>query len=384
MTNNIIDYQEIQQNINQATNNYNDLIRYYNLQKQDFLRLYELAAQKGEKSSISTLNATVFKELNNFNDNVARNKANELFIKFQKVLVENLDNNTQNLSNLRKFAQEEDIDFKKNQQEGNKILDKLAESIFNQEEIEQLIEEFLYSSFTSLNGSGYSTKQFLDYLVSYRNNIVKDRITNLNFKPMYISNSYMQGMKGYIHEAAVANAFSKLAKKIESSGGFGFEVKGTGQLNTEIDEIITFHIPDSFIVEGMAEIPNRKTYGIQSKSWIVPWDKKFTNGNGNMTLGNKNDLLQNFLSQTGVIYRHSWSYSVLWLSKLDNAIKATDDTVLWNTGTKLFWTDTLIKQQVAHGRFIAFPWSKDKYEPSGALLRWNTMKAMNYNKEFKT
>ena len=378
MSDNITE-QIIQNNLNQSKNNYNDLIKYYNEQKIKFLKLYELASQKSEKSAIKSLNSTVFKELNNFNDNIAMNKARELYSKFQSILENNLDNNSAMISSLRNFAQEQNLDFNTKQKQGNEILNQLAESVFNQNEIENLIEDYLFSSFTSLNN--YSIKQFLDYLISYRNNIVKDRITNLKYKSMYISNSYMQGMKGYMQEAAVANAFSKMAKKINDSGGFNIEVTGVGGANTEIDEIITFKIPNSFIVEGVSSI-NEYKFGIQSKSWVVPWDKKFEGGSSNMVLGNKADLLSNFLNQTGSSkLRHSWTYSVLWLSQLSNAIKATDNAVLWNTGTKLFWADTLIKQQVAHGRFIAFPWSKDKYEPSGALLRWNTIKAMNYKKE---
>lgn len=368
----------INNNLNTAVSNYSRLINYYAQQKENFLKLYSQAAKKEIPNTVALFYNTVFKDLKKFDNQQANEYTSKIYSEFQEALLSQLSK--ENLNKLRSLGDKLKQDKENKQEQSQKLLKDMAEQIFNSEKIEQLIKDFLYKNFSFLNNKNFNNpKQFLDYLISYRNNIFYRFATDEKFsaKNIYVSQNYREGMKGYIQEAAVADAFNKLANKLSNSE-IDIEVKTIGSENTPIDISIDFKIPEHLSVTGTAEV---QTFGIQSKSWIVPWDKDFkANNNTSMDLGNKQKLFNNFMSNSNLL-KHSWSYSVLWLSQFENAKEATDNAVLWNTGHQLFWTDSLIQQQIKNGRYIAFPWSKQDYAPSNARLKWNTIKAMNYNRE---
>lgn len=367
----------INDNLNTAVSNYNTLVNYYAQQKENFLKVYSQAAEKEMPNTIATFYATVFKDLSNFDNQKANDYTNRIYNAFQEALLNSLSK--ENLNKLKSLSDELKKEKLDKENKGQILLKDIAEQIFNSTKIEQLIKDFLYKNFSSLNNKNFGNpKQFLDYLISYRNNILYRFATDENFsaKKIYVSQNYREGMKGYIQEAAVADAFNKLANKLSNSE-IDIEVKAIGSKNTPVDISIDFKIPEHLSITGEAEI---QTFGIQSKSWVVPWDEDFKANNNSMDLGNKQQLLNNFKAQS-ILSIHSWSNSVLWLSEFENAKEATDNAVLWNTGHQLFWTDSLIQQQIKNGRYIAFPWSKTDYAPASAKLKWNTVRAMNNKRE---
>ena len=135
-------------------------------------------------------------------------------------------------------------------------------------------------------------------------------------------------------------------------------IKPMEQFKT-FNTIITEEIPDS-------------GYGIQSKSWLAPWENsnKYSAAQKyGLSVGSRKGLLNEFLNgysknPTGL---YAWLKGIYFLEQ--NAVRAIGERqVAYTTGKNFYWTANLISQLRNQSYFLAFTYKKNK--ELSASVKW--------------
>lgn len=330
--------------------NYSDVINHYKNLKDQFLTYYKSFAKMTDINVQEKFTNQLVDELNKAGVDDVLNKANKLFDDLLSVITEK-----EKLKTLREEAKKLAQD---NVSAGDEILQQILPEVLSEDELKEIVSNSLKGQ-----ASGFNNINILQHAQSYVKTVVTKRvIEKKSHNPARQKRT--QIVKGYYKEAAVYSALVAIFDKmIEKSI---VEIKDIGPKNTELDTAIIFSNTNfnTTIKQPVATT----TYGLQSKSWVKPWEKQQTNilkENYYYSVGHRADLLKSLQNEGK---SHSWREGVKFLSQLENAKTAIGAlNALYITGSGFDFTSDLIAQMREKKYYLAFVFDLNNYEATPAI-----------------
>ena len=358
-------YDEVQRQISGVT--YSDAIDHYNQLKSRFFDELAIAGGYTKEAAIDQFQTDVIKKLEDV-DLSGLPQAKELYLQVESAVVQALRGDRKNLQAIRSELRN------KYQQEFNKDNEQLiqeASNIFTDQQIDELIINYLSKSCGVKSEMGFDITDLSNRMKSFRDRVfIQKVVLSRGGHTPYLRAS--KSTKGYFREAILHKAFYEFFLKLdetlpqEALKHFGATpVKGR---QTEMDEYINF-------LNGVKNFEIQVThnfedgYGIQSKSYIPPWNRDMTyvvqssNFAYFFGVGSRSGLLQSFMSQD----RKGWIANVNYLGVKENTLTALGkNNVFYFTGGGLYSTADLITQFRANQYYLSFIYSNkgDIWEPT--------------------
>jgi hypothetical protein len=184
---------------------------------------------------------------------------------------------------------------------------------------------------------------------------------------------YKTALKGYYKEKLLIPAFNKVLSN------YGIEAGHTASITNEKGQQIKYdillskgslkNIDDNDLSKAIARLDelqknsNGKSSvqifdttifgGVQSKSWIAPWENNEIQGNRKyLSFGHSEQLLPK--SEEDRHYWHAGVYNVM-----DNLMEAIGiNNFIYSTGSKIYWTSQLLSDFRKENYVLAFYWRK--------------------------
>ena len=269
--------------------------------------------------------------------------------------IENIDQSS--LKNLRSKMRSTS---KSKQSKGQMEIQKEINNLFSEEEMYQHIITYL-SAYGDIDNNGFSVNDIMDQVRSFRNKVILNQRASAKY--------YARSGKGFFREALVHEAFSQLAgaldpKIINIHAGSKKNAQGK---DTIYDEYIDFfnNVETSF--DKQISLNANLGFGIQSKSWIAPWEK--SSGATQWSrygIGSKKSLLDEFQNHSRSLTPIN---SVFFLEK--KMIEAMGSRqVGFVSGRKFYWTCDLISEFRRINYYLAFVYDR-KWQPT-ATVSWQS------------
>ena len=342
--------------------NYNQAIDRYNYLKTRFLNEYASAAniednqakEEFEKTLVTQINADV-KELHNLAE------VKGLYSDILQVISQRLNEDKaikKSVQNIKKLYKSEEKNAKaKAIQQANEIGDKIIS--------EQELKDFIIQSLSRYQvGTSFAIEDILAQVKGFRTRVLtksKSMRTAVNIT------------KGYYQEALTYKAFNQLAstldQKLNVLAAGAVKVKGKDTLydtylrffqdldNTRFSQIVTDKLDTG--------------YGLQSKSWILPWlDERvsqFSNIKYGFSIGRREELLSSSGLKNNTSDIYTWFQGISFLER--HAIEALgENQVGFITKNGFIWTADMISYFRAMDYFLAFGYKGDR--PLSPVVSW--------------
>ena len=347
---------------------YNDAIKYYADLRKKFINDYAKAAQLTRNDAIAHIKKNLINQIEQSDLNATSQKyATELYDWIGAQIKSKIENSEDSAvkkqrGKIRKL-------YKTSKEEGEKAARELAEGIVSAEELANYIKSQLTASGVA---QGFSISDILAHAISYRNKIIAS--------PKKSTKQRINIVKGYYNEALVFKAFSTLSEHLDT-----MQVEHTGSVkkggkDTEYDLYAEFIKPmeqfKTFNTIITEEIPD-SGYGIQSKSWLAPWENsnKYSAAQKyGLSVGSRKGLLNECLNGQNPTGSYAWLKGIYFLEQ--NAVRAIGERqVAYTTGKNFYWTANLISQLRNQLYFLAFTYKKNK--ELSASVKWQHISAFD-------
>lgn len=327
---------------------YKTAIDHYRELKDSFLRDYSSTAQISMTEAEQMFLQQINNEITNNPIGEQESLMKSILDEVQVAIVDKISGSDQNkIKNLRSKLRSKKT---RKARQADQELQKGLNEIVNEQELYNIVMNKVRTSFST---QGFDVTDVLDQVRSYRDRV----ILQANSSQKY----YIRAGKGFIREGLLNGVISNALDYIDTwrTPVYHSAGPGTGANNKKsiYDLYIDFFqdaekshvVTDSLSIGGAG-------YGVQSKSWLVPWevhDQPTTWSR--YSIGNREALLSQLLAEKRGYA--TWVQGVYFLEK--HAIEALGSRqVLWGTGTSLIWTYKMIEWFRKMNYYLAFVYSK--------------------------
>ena len=330
---------------------YNGAIFHYQQLKNLFLKEYGKLAGLESADAENDFLEKVAQELNNESLNDEYNKAIDL--------LSNLGELYSDRQSLRQLRQHYEQLSNNSKMSGEKILDQITDELVSTEEFFKIVQDSISSY-----GDGFCSIDILNSARGYIKAFVKQRIVNKGTHNPKIAQR-ASSMKGYYREALIYKALVSVFASMENTPPV--EIVSEGSKNTEVDTLIKFNeiSMSELITENIGDSLN---IGLQSKSWIEPWNEQgYYQSISNKaaviySVGNRANLLH------GLDDKHSWIAGVNYLGQTNNIKAAIGvNNALYLTGKNIYFTEKLIFEMRQRAYYLAFVFDPQDYSATSQV-----------------
>lgn len=355
--------------------NYSEAVDHYRALKNRMLEEYGKAVGVMSDEFLQSVEEDIVNDVNAQPITEQEKWAEELFDWVGAEVAKKLDSAliSEQRSNVKQSFQEESKASKKQAEE---TLAEFVEEVLSEDKIVEYIKNSLASRGVD---SGFQIEDILNQIKGYQKKLILTRKDAS-------AQAYINATKGYLREAIVYKAFAQLGNYLD---GIKPVVLHTGSIkddkgrDTIYDAYVNFFgdIEQGFnsIISESFDAEDAVGYGIQSKSWIAPWDQNnnfnYLTAKYGFSLGSKSGLLKRFLSEEGfesdVYSLYAWVRSALFLER--NAIEAIGKhQVAWITGGSFMWTYEMIQNFRKKNYFLTFgtKTNKDNVRVFSSTVAW--------------
>ena len=370
---------------------YSEAISYYEAQRQMFIE--RMKKQGNVDALMDDALTQINAQINNSISVNAQDEANKLLEQvkneFENAVLGSLQGNTKAIENLNKKLSEyqNSTKIKKENlyQNMKKYIENYLTQIYSKTSYQDVARHI-----ASQIGMGQNDLSAIYNIGGYMRQLILSQIAAQDFTVNV--DHFATALKGYIREEAMADALTKVFSQyglvgmqtgsMTSSKGTQMKVDvilGSSGLNNFVQgcNIQKTGAGDKFlgsILDWMSD--HEGTYqvvgvsdmtielGVQSKSWIAPWDKIASSGKASpyIDFGNASWLLPQGDD------KHYWHAGVA--SIMDNLTAAIGyQNVLFSTGNQLYWTGQMLTKFKNKGYVLAFHYSTrdERLSDSGAM-----------------
>lgn len=341
---------------------YSNAISHYNNLKSTFLSQYASAAKKNAAEIEKIFQEEIISEIDKEGIEEQVALADDLFEQVRNAVISQLNGNKE-LGVLRqKLIQQ----GKSKKNRATAEFQSGLNSILSEDKMKEMILQSL-SKYGAVK-NGFDISDILNQVRSYRNRLILIR-TNASAK------YFKRSSKGYFREALVHKAFSRISDHLDnkvvalSTGS----IKNASGKDTVYDEFIDlFNNLESSFQEIISERFDENTsgFGIQSKSWVAPWERDSENPWARYGMSGQAELF-NYMNKLHYnCNTWSWIHGVKFLENhLISAIGPRQ--VGFVTGKHFYWTGELIANFRQMNYFYAFVFNKQHKATSSTS--WQTI-----------
>ena len=322
---------------------YSKAIDHYSALRNSFLTQYSLAAQESVAEISKIFQEEIINEINQEGIEEQEKLADELFSQVRDAVIMQLEGNS-SLQKLRSNLIEQN---KNKKNKGTEEFQRGLNEILSEEKLKELTLESLRKYGGSENG--FDPIDIINQVRSYRNQLILVR-TNKSAK------YYKRSTKGYFREALVHKAFSHLSQHLDGKiSNISTGSMKIGGKDTVYDEFIDLfnNVEGSFHQTVTEQFDSNTGFGIQSKSWIAPWEKNENNPYARYGMSGQAQLFNYLTTLNYGCNTWSWIKGVQFLEGyLISAIGPRQ--VGFVTGKNFYWTGELIANFRQMNYFYAF------------------------------